>query len=259
MNEPLSGTSTPLLSTHGPEDEVSRIPLVLKREAFDTEKRALADRIRLRKEIVRRLTELILILGQGKIVQRHPEAQLALRAHRAELLASCSVLPILAFLYPLRVVASGILAWQAIKNRSPLNPCFIRPGTGFLSASHTRAGSLLGLPQRQRRGPPKSHPQHMQHTRVTHPHRNLGGILQQPSLGSYRIPILVSRAAASPQHLSRPWPLYRVLSAALPLAPDTVRRPTPSYDNKSLDRGASALSASLINVLLLAYSLRLPF
>ena len=104
-DELLSGTSTPVLSPNGYEEgDLRTMPLGLKGDLFGQDQRVSADRARLRKEIVRRVTELLLLICQGGIVQSNPAAQPTVRAYRSELIASWSILPVLAALYPLRVV-----------------------------------------------------------------------------------------------------------------------------------------------------------
>ncbi|KAL2025074.1 hypothetical protein VTK56DRAFT_76 [Thermocarpiscus australiensis] len=92
-NEPLSGTSTPLLS-----------PAVLE-GASERNKRAAPERIRRRKELIRRAAELILLVCQVGMVASKPDVQLFLWAYQKELLALAGLFGFLVAAYPLRVIA----------------------------------------------------------------------------------------------------------------------------------------------------------
>lgn len=74
-NEPLSGTSTPLLS-----------PAVLEEEGRQTclsqDKRGATERIRRRKEVIRRVTEVLLLVCQGGMVASNADVQPFLRLHK---------------------------------------------------------------------------------------------------------------------------------------------------------------------------------
>ncbi|KAH8887452.1 hypothetical protein GQ53DRAFT_749933 [Thozetella sp. PMI_491] len=104
-NEVFSGSSTPLPSPAGFEEEGRQTPLVLKREAFERDKRVVAEKTRRQKEVIRRFTELVLLACQGGLVLSNTEAQALARRYARELIATWSTVPLLAALYPLRVVA----------------------------------------------------------------------------------------------------------------------------------------------------------
>lgn len=78
-NEAVSGTSTPLLSPAILEDEGRKVPLVLKRDIFDRDIRNGAEKGRRRKELVRRSTELLLLVSLGRILYSNPEVAARIR------------------------------------------------------------------------------------------------------------------------------------------------------------------------------------
>ncbi|KAK3997570.1 dolichol kinase sec59 [Cladorrhinum sp. PSN332] len=99
-NEPLSGSSTPLLSPAVMEEEGRKRPLGVKHG----EKRAISDRIRRRKELVRRATEILLLGCQGVLVATSRPVQPMIHRYYQEFLAVGGLLVMLASAYPLRVV-----------------------------------------------------------------------------------------------------------------------------------------------------------
>lgn len=74
-NEPLSGTSTPLLSPAALEEEG-------RGAQGNQEKRSAAVRVRRRNEVIRRATEVLLLVCQGGMVASNPEVQPFLRLYR---------------------------------------------------------------------------------------------------------------------------------------------------------------------------------
>ncbi|KAK3350949.1 hypothetical protein B0H65DRAFT_546023 [Neurospora tetraspora] len=104
-NEPLSGTSTPLLSSNA-IDEDGRDPDLNPRSGTSIRtKRGEAERGRRRKEVVRRGAEVLLLACQGLLVASNHDVQPFLRSHRKELSALCWLSLTLLALYPLRLVA----------------------------------------------------------------------------------------------------------------------------------------------------------
>jgi hypothetical protein len=81
-NELLSGASTPLLSPAVLEEEGRKIHLSPSDGAFERDKRSPAERIRRRKELVRRGTEVLLLLCQGGMVATNPQVRPFLRMHQ---------------------------------------------------------------------------------------------------------------------------------------------------------------------------------
>lgn len=74
-NEQLSGTSTPLLSPALLEEEGRKTDLNLSHGVFDRDKRRTAERVRRRKELVRRATEVILFVCQGGMIASNAQVQ----------------------------------------------------------------------------------------------------------------------------------------------------------------------------------------
>ncbi|KAK4127534.1 hypothetical protein N657DRAFT_661632 [Parathielavia appendiculata] len=103
-NERLSGASTPLSSPPLLEEEGQKTPLSSGHGGYERGKRGAAERVRRRKELVRRLTEVILLLWQGGLVASNPEVQPFLRQHYTELLTVGRLFCMLAAVYPLRLV-----------------------------------------------------------------------------------------------------------------------------------------------------------
>ncbi len=69
QSEALSGSSTPLLSPAVLEEEGrGSIPKTLRRDVFETSRRSHADKSRLRKELLRRSTELFILVSLAQIV-----------------------------------------------------------------------------------------------------------------------------------------------------------------------------------------------
>ncbi|KAK3499300.1 uncharacterized protein B0T23DRAFT_14221 [Neurospora hispaniola] len=104
-NEPLSGTSTPLLSPNAP-DEDGRDPDLNSRSGFSIRlKRSEAERARRRKEVVRRGAEVLLLACQGVLVASNHDVQPFIQIYRKELSALGWLFSTLLALYPLRLVA----------------------------------------------------------------------------------------------------------------------------------------------------------
>ncbi|KAK4657276.1 dolichol kinase [Podospora pseudocomata] len=98
-NEPLSGTSTPWLSPAVLEEEGRKTALGINHG----EKRVAAERVRRRKEVTRRIAEVLLLGFQGGIVVLNPDAQPYVRIYGKKVLAVIAMLLGLAALYPLRL------------------------------------------------------------------------------------------------------------------------------------------------------------
>ncbi|KAK0739757.1 hypothetical protein B0T21DRAFT_410086 [Apiosordaria backusii] len=99
-NEPLSGTSTPLLSPAVMEEEGRKTSLGINQG----EKRVAAERVRRRKEVIRRATEILLLGFQGGIVASNRDVQPHARIYGKRLFAVAAILLGLAALYPLRLI-----------------------------------------------------------------------------------------------------------------------------------------------------------
>lgn len=98
-NEPLSGTSTPMLSPAVMEEEGRKtLP-----GASHGDKRGAGDRARRRKEVVRRGTEVLLLGCQGGLVALNRDVQPFLSIYHKKLVALLGVLLILVAIYPLRL------------------------------------------------------------------------------------------------------------------------------------------------------------
>ncbi|KAK4104880.1 hypothetical protein N658DRAFT_419428 [Parathielavia hyrcaniae] len=103
-NERLSGASTPLSSPPMLEEEGHNTPLTSGHGGYEHYRRGVAEAVRRRKELVRRLTEVVLLLWQGVMVASNAEVRPFLRQYYTELLTLGCLFCILAALYPLRLV-----------------------------------------------------------------------------------------------------------------------------------------------------------
>ncbi|KAI0379848.1 hypothetical protein F5Y04DRAFT_258472 [Hypomontagnella monticulosa] len=104
-NEALSGTSTPIPSPALLEEEGRRLSINLKKESLQGNRlQSTADRIRRRKEIIRRSTELLIIGFLGVVVCTNTPVQQILCRWNQELYAWIGVTVSLVLLYPLRLV-----------------------------------------------------------------------------------------------------------------------------------------------------------
>ncbi len=81
-NELLSGACTPLLSPTILEEEGRKTHLSSAPGAFERDKRSAAERIRRRKELIRRATEVLLLVCQGGMVASNPDVLPYLRVHQ---------------------------------------------------------------------------------------------------------------------------------------------------------------------------------
>ncbi|CCC10043.1 hypothetical protein SMACR_02622 [Sordaria macrospora] len=124
-NEPLSGTSTPLLSPNA-IDEDGRDPDLNPRSGISVRlKRSEAETARRRKEVVRRGAEVLLLACQGWLVASNYDVQPFIRTHRKELSAFGWLFSTLLALYPLRLVA-----W-AYRQGKPSKPLPVSVPTSF--------------------------------------------------------------------------------------------------------------------------------
>ncbi|GAB1314947.1 dolichol kinase [Madurella fahalii] len=103
-NEQLSETSTPMLSPAVLEEEGRKTHLSLSHGAFERDRRRTAESARRRKELVRRATEVLLLVGQGGMVASNPQVQPLLREYRKELITLGGLFCSLVAAYPLRLV-----------------------------------------------------------------------------------------------------------------------------------------------------------
>ncbi|KAI1139060.1 hypothetical protein F5Y05DRAFT_383563 [Hypoxylon sp. FL0543] len=104
-NEILSGTSTPIPSPALLEEEGRKLSYNLKKDAhLDKRPQSPADRVRRRKEIVRRSTELLIIGFLGLVVFSNNHVQPILHRWKRELYIWMGVSALLVLLYPLRLV-----------------------------------------------------------------------------------------------------------------------------------------------------------
>lgn len=91
-NEPLSGTSTPLLSPSIWDEEVQKTNPGSCHGGHEREKRAVAERLRRRKELIRRATEVLLLVWQGGMVASNASARSFIHLYqKGNLLASPSI------------------------------------------------------------------------------------------------------------------------------------------------------------------------
>ena len=85
QNEPLSGSSTPLLSPAVMEEEGRKRASGINQG----DKRAISERIRRRRELVRRLAEMLLLGFQGGMIAVNPQVQPALRVYQESMYIAC--------------------------------------------------------------------------------------------------------------------------------------------------------------------------
>ncbi|EAQ85979.1 hypothetical protein CHGG_07232 [Chaetomium globosum CBS 148.51] len=104
-NEPLSGTSTPLLSPSVWEEEGRKTHSGSGHSGHEREKRAVAERLRRRKELIRRATEVLLLIWQGGMVASNSEARSFIHLYQKEFLAVGGLFCGLTVAYPLRLVS----------------------------------------------------------------------------------------------------------------------------------------------------------
>lgn len=88
-NEPLSGTSTPLLTPNAIDDDGGEPDLNPRSSASIRSKRSEAERARRRKEVVRRGAEVLLLACQGLLVASNHDVQPFLRTHRKGTSSCC--------------------------------------------------------------------------------------------------------------------------------------------------------------------------
>jgi hypothetical protein len=81
-NEPLSGASTPLLSPAVLEEEGRKTHSSPSHGGYGLDKRGAAERARRRKELIRRATEVLLLVCQGGMAASNPEVQPFLRQYQ---------------------------------------------------------------------------------------------------------------------------------------------------------------------------------
>lgn len=125
MNEPLSGSSTPLLSPAVIEEEVRKTNPSPTKNGLEREKRAAADRIRRRREITRRATEVVLLGCQAVIVSSNKRIEPFLSTYKDGFIALALVFFGLLALYPMRLII-----W-AYRKRKPSRLMPIRVPTSF--------------------------------------------------------------------------------------------------------------------------------
>ncbi|KAK4159004.1 hypothetical protein QBC43DRAFT_137756 [Cladorrhinum sp. PSN259] len=99
-NEPLSGSSTPLLSPAVMEEEGRKRPPGVKLG----EKRPVSERMRRRRELIRRAAEISLLGCQGMLVATNRQVQPTIQQYHKEFTAVGGMLAIMAAAYPLRVI-----------------------------------------------------------------------------------------------------------------------------------------------------------
>ncbi|KAK3325872.1 hypothetical protein B0H66DRAFT_549620 [Apodospora peruviana] len=106
-NESLSGSSTPLLSPDVLEEEGRKTTHLgpIKGGFFEQrDKRVVADRVRRRRELIRRTAEVLLLVFQGGVLATNHDVQPFLRLHGRGLVALGCVLSGLLAAYPPRLV-----------------------------------------------------------------------------------------------------------------------------------------------------------
>ncbi|KAK0727308.1 hypothetical protein B0T26DRAFT_821626 [Lasiosphaeria miniovina] len=155
-NEPLSGSSTPQLSPAVLEEEGRRTPLGLSHGSFAQDKRSAAEKVRRRKELVRRSTEVLLLACLAGMVASNRDVQPFLRLYQREFLVLGQVALVLLAAYPLRLVTWAYAQGSPSKlvpitipssfDPAPLfYPPLIPVLVSLLVAQNVRAAVLLNL------------------------------------------------------------------------------------------------------------------
>lgn len=81
-NEALSGSSTPLLSPDMLEEEGRKADLNAGHGGYERDRKSAGERSRRRKELVRRATEVLLLVCQGGLAASNPDVRPFLRLYR---------------------------------------------------------------------------------------------------------------------------------------------------------------------------------
>ncbi|KAI0891591.1 hypothetical protein F4806DRAFT_482455 [Annulohypoxylon nitens] len=104
-NEVLSGTATPIPSPALLEEEGRKLSYNLKKETHQGKRlHSPTDRVRRRKEVIRRSTELFILIFLGLLLRTNTRVQPILRRWDRELYTWLGITTFLIFLYPLRLV-----------------------------------------------------------------------------------------------------------------------------------------------------------
>ncbi|KAI1336201.1 hypothetical protein F5Y15DRAFT_395610 [Xylariaceae sp. FL0016] len=104
LNEVVSGSSTPLLSPAALDEDGRNSAYISRKELVPFKQaRPSADKLKRRREIIRRLTELLIIVSLGVLVRSNPFVQPVLRRWSLECVVCVGLIFLLALLYPLRL------------------------------------------------------------------------------------------------------------------------------------------------------------
>ncbi|KAB5563195.1 hypothetical protein GE09DRAFT_773523 [Coniochaeta sp. 2T2.1] len=103
QNEPLSGTSTPLASP-ALCDQATATLIIPPRLRLDGSRRSKGEKIRRRKEIVRRSAEVLLLASLGGLVHANQDAQPFIKLYRKELAVGSQLFLALLAAYPVRLI-----------------------------------------------------------------------------------------------------------------------------------------------------------
>ncbi|KAK3308145.1 uncharacterized protein B0T15DRAFT_410422 [Chaetomium strumarium] len=125
-NEPLSGTSTPALSPGVLEEEGRKTPYLTPGHGrYGRDKRGAAEGARRRREVLRRVVEVLLLVWQVAMVASKPDVRPYLHIYKKALLAVSTTFFCLIAAYPLRLAA-----W-AYRQGKPSKPIPIRIPAAF--------------------------------------------------------------------------------------------------------------------------------
>ncbi|KAI0024398.1 hypothetical protein F4780DRAFT_725344 [Xylariomycetidae sp. FL0641] len=141
-NEAVSGTSTPLAEI---EEDASRRSSSTKRDAAVSAHvpRNLSDDSKKKKEVIRRLTELVILGSLAIVAQAHADVHLLLRSWGREIAVAAGIILILALLYPARLILWAYY-YRTPQRRLPLAvPSSFDPAPLFYPPTITVIVSLL--------------------------------------------------------------------------------------------------------------------
>jgi dolichol kinase len=126
--EPPSGIATPLLTPSLPEGDVATSRG--KERRSEHEKRHHAESARRRRELVRRVTEVLVLSGLGRLVISNPDVRPIVESYRERLVLQGLLYAALLALYPLRAALWAYTRGEPLRKRLPLSvPSSFDPAT----------------------------------------------------------------------------------------------------------------------------------
>ncbi|KAL8376419.1 hypothetical protein RB595_007484 [Gaeumannomyces hyphopodioides] len=145
-NEPVSGTSTPLLSPALLEEEGRKGSQSPKQDPSLRERRANAERTRRKREIFRRVTEFLVLFSLGAILYSNRDVKPFVHAWSREFITQSVLAAILVAIYPLRVVLWAYAQGSPSKQLPLAIPASFDPAPLFYPTTIPLYVSLLLAP-----------------------------------------------------------------------------------------------------------------